>query len=116
MHSAHRISVAWSCASCRDVSCPELGAILCGSWAEDLNRDEPSRCVEQRTREHDVTNHPVVALGHKRNAVSCLHHHAKVIDQGSYDNAMLAKRLAMHRGDGLRIIGSLLPDVHHELR
>lgn len=31
MHAAHRISFAWSCASCCGVSCPELGATLCGS-------------------------------------------------------------------------------------
>jgi len=72
-------------------------------WAEDLNRYEPSRRVEQATREHHVTHDPAVKFRHQRKTVSARHTRSKVVNQRCYDRAMFAEGRAMDLSDGISL-------------
>ena len=65
------------------------------------------------TREHDAPGHPVVAHSHQRKTVAVPHRLSKVLDQGGDGRPMLTPEgLAVHLGNGLLILGSLLADLH----
>ena len=59
-----------------------------------------------------MTHDPAVVFRHQRKAVSALQTRAKVVNQRGYDRAMFAEGRAMDLGDGLRVVGSFLPDLH----
>ena len=62
-----------------------------------------------------MTNHSVLANGHKREAISCLPRYSELIDQGCNSEAMLtAEGVTMNLINRLLIVGLLLPDLHYE--
>lgn len=80
--------------------------------AEYLNCDKPRWRVEQSLGEHHVTDDASPELGNEGHTVTALQQCSKVIDQDSYEIAMVAEGIAVHLSDRLTIASSLLPDLH----
>ena len=66
--------------SARDADSLRLGPDA--DRAENLNRHESSRRVQQSSREHHVTYHLSAAFGHKRQAALVVQQGSQVIDEG----------------------------------